>query len=49
MLEGRQGFITIHPSFLLRMREADKAEAWKDFVADMKRIRKLAAAQKLAA
>jgi uracil-DNA glycosylase family protein len=48
-LEGRQGFITIHPSFLLRMREADKAEAWKDFVADMKRIRKLAAAQKLVA
>jgi uracil-DNA glycosylase family protein len=49
MLDGRQGFITIHPSFLLRMREADKAQAWKDFVADMKHIRKLAAAQKLAA
>jgi len=42
MLDGRPGFITIHPSFLLRVRDEDKARAWKDFVADMKRIRKLA-------
>jgi DNA polymerase len=47
MLDTRPGFVTIHPSFLLRMKEEDKAKAWKDFVADMKRIR--AEAQKLAA
>ncbi|HYS46042.1 MAG TPA: UdgX family uracil-DNA binding protein [Rhizomicrobium sp.] len=49
ILDGRPGFITIHPSFLLRMREEDKKQAWKDFVADMKRIRKLADSEKLAA
>jgi DNA polymerase len=48
-LDGHAGYITIHPSFLLRMPEEDKAQAWKDFVADMKRIRKLASGQKLAA
>ncbi|MBW8707718.1 MAG: uracil-DNA glycosylase, partial [Alphaproteobacteria bacterium] len=48
ILDGRRGFITIHPSFLLRMPEEDKARAWKDFVADMKRIRKLST-EKLAA
>jgi uracil-DNA glycosylase family protein len=37
----RPGYITIHPSFLLRMPDEDKAKGWKDFVADMKRIRKL--------
>jgi DNA polymerase len=42
MLDGRPGFITIHPSFLLRMPAADKARAWKDFVADLKKARKLA-------
>jgi uracil-DNA glycosylase family protein len=42
MLDGRPGFITIHPSFLLRMPEADKARAWKDFIADLKKVRKLA-------
>src|SRR5690242_5762225 len=46
---GRAGYITIHPSFLLRMRDEDKAKAWKDFVADMKRIKKLVEQQKLAA
>ena len=49
LLDGRPGFITIHPSFLLRMRAQDKAKGWKGFVADLKQIRKLAAAQKLAA
>jgi DNA polymerase len=49
ILDGRPGFITIHPSFLLRMPEEDKSRAWKDFVADMKRIRKLADGEKLAA
>jgi DNA polymerase len=38
-LNGRPGFVTIHPSFLLRMKEQDKAKGWKDFIADMKRIR----------
>lgn len=47
--DGRPGFVTIHPSFLLRMRDEDKAKAWKDFVADMKRIKKLVAREKLAA
>src|SRR4051812_15413163 len=48
ILDGRPGFITIHPSFLLRMPDEDKARAWKEFVADMKRIRKLST-EKLAA
>jgi probable DNA metabolism protein len=48
ILDGRPGFITIHPSFLLRMPDEDKAQAWKEFVADMKRIRKLST-EKLAA
>jgi DNA polymerase len=42
LLDGRRGFITIHPAFLLRMSEADKARAWKDFVGDLKKVRKLA-------
>ena len=41
-LDGRRGFITIHPSFLLRMPEEDKAQGYKDFVADLKRIARLA-------
>jgi DNA polymerase len=42
VLGGRPGFITVHPSFLLRMPEKDKNTAWNDFVADMRQIRKLA-------
>jgi uracil-DNA glycosylase family protein len=42
VLDGHPGFITIHPSFLLRMPQADRAPAWKQFVADMKRIRTIA-------
>ncbi|MGZ5929350.1 MAG: UdgX family uracil-DNA binding protein [Rhizomicrobium sp.] len=49
VLDGRAGFITIHPSFLLRMPEEDKADAYKAFVADMKRIRCLVNDQKTAA
>jgi len=49
ILDGRPGFITIHPSFLLRMPEEDKAEAYKAFVADMKRIHRLVDRQKDAA
>jgi DNA polymerase len=48
-LDGRPGFITIHPSFLLRMPEEDKAQAWKDFVSDLKRIRRLSESEKIAA
>ena len=48
-LAGRPGFLTIHPSFLLRMPEEDKPAAWKQFVSDMKQIRKLAQAHKKAA
>jgi len=48
-LAGRPGYLTIHPSFLLRMPEEDKAEAWKQFVSDMKQIRKLVQAEKRAA
>jgi DNA polymerase len=40
---GRPGFITVHPSYLLRIpNEADKARAYKDFVADLKQIHRLA-------
>jgi len=46
ILDGRAGYITIHPSFLLRMPEEDRAAAYKAFVADMKRIRHLADKQK---
>jgi DNA polymerase len=40
-LDGRAGYITIHPSFLLRMPAEDKAAAYKTFVADLKHIRQL--------
>ena len=41
VFNGRPGFITIHPSFLLRMPEEGKKPAWKTFVADLKHVRKL--------
>ena len=46
---GRPGFITIHPSFLLRMPEEDRPAAWKDFVSDLKKIRAMAEVRKKAA
>jgi DNA polymerase len=49
ILDGRPGYITIHPSFLLRMPQEDKARAFRDFVSDLKRIRKLADGKKIAA
>lgn len=49
ILDGRPGYITIHPSFLLRIPQADKARAFRDFVSDLKRIRKLAKDEKIAA
>ncbi len=42
--ENRPGYITVHPSYLLRIPdEADKQAAYKAFVADLKQILKLAA------
>jgi DNA polymerase len=42
--ENRPGFITVHPSYLLRIPDADaKAQAYKEFVADLKKARALAA------
>ena len=49
ILDGRNGFITIHPSFLLRMPDEDKEQAWRDFVADMRRIRALSEGDRIAA
>jgi len=38
--QGRAGFITVHPSLLLRLPDADrKAEEYRRFVADLRRIR----------
>jgi len=42
--ENRPGFITVHPSYLLRIPDADaKDEAYKEFVADLRKVRSLAA------
>jgi probable DNA metabolism protein len=42
--DGRAGFVTVHPSYLLRIPDADaKREAYAAFVADLKRASKLAA------
>jgi DNA polymerase len=39
---GHAGFITVHPSSLLRVPEQDrKAEAYEAFVADLRRIRRM--------
>jgi uracil-DNA glycosylase len=39
---GRPGFITVHPSYLLRVPDARARQAgFRDFVADLKRIRAL--------
>ena len=41
--DGRPGFITVHPSYLLRMPDRDAREkAYGDFVRDLRNIRKLA-------
>jgi uracil-DNA glycosylase len=40
---GRHGFITVHPSFLLRIPDRDaKEQAYREFVRDLRSIRKLA-------
>ena len=42
--ENRPGYISVHPSYLLRIPdEADKQAAYKAFVADLRKIRELAA------
>lgn len=40
---GLPGYITVHPSFLLRVPDEDKVGERRKFVADLKRIRTLAA------
>jgi DNA polymerase len=41
---GRAGFITVHPSYLLRMPDRNaKARAYREFVGDLRRVRKAAA------
>lgn len=42
-LDGRPGFVTVHPSYLLRLPDSEKAEAWAAFLADMRAIRDRAA------
>jgi uracil-DNA glycosylase family protein len=40
---GRPGFITVHPSYLLRMPDKNaKEQGYRDFVRDLRSIRKLA-------
>jgi DNA polymerase len=39
---GRAGFITVHPSFLLRLPDAASKEAeYANFIADLRRVREL--------
>ena len=41
LAEGRVAFVTIHPSFLLRMpEEADRQREYREFVADLSRARR---------
>jgi DNA polymerase len=43
MLESRRGFVTVHPSYLLRLPdEAARAEAYAAFVEDLRRAREIA-------
>jgi len=37
--DGQAGFVTVHPSFLLRVPDEDRDEAYERFVADLKLIR----------
>jgi DNA polymerase len=39
--QGLDGLVTIHPSYILRLRDAAKAEAYRDFVADLKLVARL--------
>jgi uracil-DNA glycosylase len=40
--KGRSGYLTVHPSLLLRMLEEKRGAAYRAFVADMKHVQKLA-------
>jgi DNA polymerase len=43
-LGERKGYVTVHPSYLLRIPDEDaKAQAYKDFVRDLRRIHQMAA------
>ena len=45
VLAGRNGYITVHPSYLLRLPdEATKRRGYEEFLADLERIRDLARA-----
>ena len=42
--DGYDGYITVHPSYLLRLPDEDaKAQAYREFVKDMERVREIAA------
>ncbi len=42
LADGTAAFVTVHPSYLLRIDdEADKARAYRDFVADLRRAAKV--------
>lgn len=42
--DGFHGYITVHPSYLLRIPDADsKQQAYRDFMKDLRRIREIAA------
>jgi DNA polymerase len=42
-LQGRKGYITVHPSYLLRLPDRDaKEKAYQDFVGDLQNIREMA-------
>jgi hypothetical protein len=46
---GTAAFVTIHPSFLLRIREAaDKEREYRNFVRDLQRARKLVSTERSA-
>ena len=42
-IDNRRGYITVHPSYLLRLPDAEKAEAYAAFRTDLVRIREIAA------
>ena len=44
VLDGRHGFVTVHPSYLLRVpNPSERQRAYRDFVADLKKVRKATA------
>jgi DNA polymerase len=49
MFGDSPGFVTVHPSYLLRLPdENSKADAWRAFVADFRRIRELVVTERAA-